>query len=157
MKTAGISEIKQEMQHLSAKEIAVLCLRLAKFKKENKELLNYLLFKSHDLQSYTENIKNVVEEEFKEVNKTNLYFAKKNLRRILRYLNKHIKYVADKQFEASLLIHFCKLVKASGIQLKKSTALQNLYAQQLKKIKAAISSLHEDLQYDMLKEFEILE
>jgi len=39
MKAASISELKQELQNISAKEITDICLRLARFKKENKELL----------------------------------------------------------------------------------------------------------------------
>ena len=132
-------------------------MRLARFKKENKELLGYLLFEAHDIEGYTNAVKSVMDESFKEVNTGNLYFAKKNLRRILRNSNKHIKYTGNKQTEAEILIHFCSLIKASGIPFKKSTALQNLYNQQLKKIQAAIITLHEDVQYDLLKEFRKLE
>ena len=157
MKTASISELKEELQNKSAKEIADLCLRLARFKKENKELLSYLLFEAHDVEGYTEATKAAMDEAFKEVNITNLYFAKKNLRRILRANNKHIKYTGSKLTEATVLIHFCSLLKTSGIKLQKSAALQKLYAQQLKKINAAIATLHEDIQYDLMKEVKQLE
>lgn len=157
MKAASISEIKQELQNLSAKEIAELCLRLARFKKENKELLSYLLFELNDEESYIASVKATMDELFTEVNKTNLYFAKKNLRKILRITNKHIKYTGNKQTEAILLIHFCEQIKKSGIAFKKSTALQNIYIQQIKKIKAAIATLHEDLQYDLMKEVKNIE
>jgi len=157
MKASSISEIKQELQNISPKEITELCLRLARFKKENKELLSYLLFEAKDTESYIINIKTEITELFKEVNRTNLYFAKKNLRKILRYINKHIKYISDKQSEATLLIHFCVELKATGINLKKSTQLLNLYTQQIKKINVAIQTLHEDLQYDMIKELKAIE
>src|SRR5260221_3900644 len=152
MKTASISELKQELQKLTAKEIATLCLRLARFKKENKELLGYLLFEAQDEESYVAAVKAAMEESFTEVNKSNLYFAKKNLRRILRNTNKNIKYSGNKQTEAILLIHYCSLLKASSIALQKSSVLQNIYNSQLKKIKAVITTMHEDLQYDLLKE-----
>jgi hypothetical protein len=152
MKTAGISEIKQELSNMPAKDVAALCLRLAKFKKDNKELLTYLLFESHNMEAYIENVKSNMEESFKAVNKSSMYFAKKSLRSILRQVNKQIKYMASKQGEAILLIHFCHLLKASGIRFQRNTALNNLYLQQLKKIKLAIASLHEDLQYDLMKE-----
>ena len=48
MKTASIQELKQELQATSQTKLLDLCLRLAKFKKENKELLTYLLFEAHD-------------------------------------------------------------------------------------------------------------
>ena len=54
MKTASISELKQELQYRSEKEIMELCLRLARFKKENKELLTYLLFEAQDEEAYLE-------------------------------------------------------------------------------------------------------
>lgn len=152
MKTASISELKQELQYRPEKEIMELCLRLARFKKENKELLTYLLFEANDEEAYTASVKEMLTEAFKEIYTTNLYFAKKNLRRILRQVNKNIKYSGNKQTEASLLIHYCGLLKASGINLNKSTMINNLYLQQIKKIKAAIASLHEDLQYDLLND-----
>ena len=156
MKTASVNELKQELVNTSQKELAELCLKLAKFKKENKELLTFLLFEAHDVAGYTSSVKAMMDEEFTEVDKTNLYYAKKNLRRILRTVSKHIKYTGSKQAEAELLINFCKLIKQSGIALGKSIALYNMYAQQLKKINAAIATMHEDLQYDLMKEVEKL-
>lgn len=151
MKTASISELKQELQHRNAKEMSELCLRLARFKKENKELLTYLLFESHDTEAYTAGVQEMITLLFKEVNTTHLYYAKKQLRSILRQANKHIKYTGSKQAEAVVLIHFCSLLKTSGIPYQKSTTLSNMYRQQVKKISAAVATLHEDLQYDLLK------
>ena len=44
MKAATIIELKQELNNTSPAIVSELCLRLARFKKENKELLTYLLF-----------------------------------------------------------------------------------------------------------------
>ncbi len=154
MKSASIQELKQQLQQASVKEITELCLKLARFKKDNKELLTYLLFEAGDAEAYTNTIKTFMNESFKEVNTVNLYFAKKNLRKILRQVNKYIKFTGNKQTEAEVLIHFCFLLKASGIPIQKSAALNNMYAQQVKKIKAAISVLHEDVQYDLNKQME---
>lgn len=156
MKTASVSELKQELNNNTAKELAELCLRLAKFKKENKELLTFLLFEAHDIENYVNSVKVQMNEDFTEVHKTNLYFAKKTLRRILRNTAKYIKYTGSKQAEVALLIHFCKLFKQSGIPLHKSTALYNIYTQQIKKLNVAIETLHEDLQYDYRKEADLL-
>ena len=62
----------------------------------------------------------------------------------------------SKQAEAELLLHFCLSLRRSGIAFHKSSALNNLYQVQVKKIKAAIASLHEDLQYDYLRKLEQL-
>jgi hypothetical protein len=49
------------------------------------------------------------------------------------------------------LLHFCKLVKDSGINIEKNPALKNLYQNQLKKIMKAMAGLHEDINYDLNK------
>ncbi len=157
MKTASINELKQELSTLSTKEVMELCLRLARFKKENKELLSYLLFESHDEQSYIENIKAFITEEFIGVTKSNLYLTKKSVRKILRTTNKFIKYTGSCIVEVELLIHFCSTFKNAGVPIYKSVALVNLYNSQLKKIKLVIADLHEDLQYDYQKNLEKLE
>lgn len=156
LKTATINEIKDELQSLSPSGVAALCLRLAKFKKENKELLTYLLFEAHDLNAYIESVKKEIDLLFADINNSNIYFAKKSIRKILRITNKHIRYTGSEQAETELLIYFCSKLKSSGIRIRTSTALTNLYNQQLKKIEKALAELHEDLQYDYLKTFEQL-
>ncbi len=151
MKTATISEIKQELQTLAPGRLLELCLRLTKYKKENKELLTYLLFEADDEQGYIISVKKIMDDDFADVPKANLYLTKKSLRKTLRITNKFIKYTASKQVEAELLIYFCLQLKKSGIPIHKSNALGNLYLQQLKKILAAMATLHEDLQHDFAK------
>ncbi len=152
MKAASINDIKQELTNLSPAKLLELCVRLAKYKKDNKELLNYLLFEENDEQAYINNVKTEMEEAFAGINQSNLYFAKKSLRKILRNTSKHIRYTASKQAEVELLLHFCKTLQQSTIPVKNSMALVNLYQFQLKKLAKLISTLHEDLQYDYLKE-----
>ena len=156
MKAVSLSEIKQELQSLSAKDITELCLRLARYRKENKELLAYLLFNAHDIEGYTNGIKEDIEEAFKDMNKTNLYLAKKSLRKILRQINKQTKFTLNRQTEAELRICFCSALQASGIAIYKNKALGNMYIQQIKKIKTALAGLHEDIQYDLMKQVETL-
>ena len=152
MKAASVHEIKQALLSNSSKELAELCLRLAKFKKENKELLTYLLFEAHNDEAYIAEVNQQISEEFDEIDPgQNLYFVKKTLRKILRIASKHIRYTGSKQAEVAILLHYSLTLKKSGIPFMKSTALANLYKQQIKKIHAAISTLHEDLQYDYLQ------
>jgi hypothetical protein len=40
METASISEIKKELKTLTPQQLQDICIRLAKYKKENKELLS---------------------------------------------------------------------------------------------------------------------
>lgn len=152
MKAASVKDIKTELEHQSQAKLLSLCLKLTKFKKENKELLTYLLFEADNENAYIDSVKNEIDEAFLELNTKNLYIAKKNIRKILRITNRYIKYSGLKPTEATLLMHVCRKIKVSGLALQKSTALTNLYASQIKKIKAAIDTMHEDLQYDYQKE-----
>jgi hypothetical protein len=157
MKTATVHEIKQELLARPDKMLVDLCLRLSKFKKENKELLTYLLFEAHNEEGYIEEVKIAINEVFAELDATtNLYFAKKTIRKILRIANKHIRYTGSKQAEVAILLHFVTALQQHGIPFKKSTALNNLYQQQIKKIKTVLATLHEDLQYDYLRELDAL-
>lgn len=147
-RAATVHEIKQQLLQEPPMKLVEICLRLAKFKKENKELLTYLLFEADDEPAYIENIKKDVKQLFSAVNTTSLYFAKKTIRKILRIVNKHIRYIGNPQAETELLLFFCSVLKESGLQIEQNTALKNLYNGQLKKIGQAINKLHEDLQYD---------
>lgn len=151
MKPASVNEIKEELSHLSQKELLAFCMRLIKFKKDNKELMNYLLFQSNNQELYLQQVKEEICELFKGINSTNLYFAKKSLRKILRITNKYIKHTSSGQIEIELLVHYCITLQSSGIPFERSTALNNLYQAQVKKIEKALSTLHEDLQYDYSK------
>lgn len=156
MKAASIQEVKKELSELNKTELLNLCLRLAKYKKDNKELLGFILFNAHDIDGYIQEVNDEIAEMFKEVNSSHVFFAKKTLRKILRFANKHIKYAANKQVEVEILLHYCKQFKKQGSYVFKSTALANLYAAQLKKIAKAIDGLHEDLQFEYLRMLEIL-
>ncbi len=148
MKTASVAELKKEMADLSPKVLKELCLRLVKYKKENKELLTYLLFSAGDEEGYIREIKEEMDEAFSEINSANLYWAKKTIRKILRLATKYIKYSGNKQTEVEVLLYFCQKMLESGIKFKSSTTLLNLYERQLNKINKALASLHVDLQYD---------
>lgn len=152
MKTVSVNEIKKDLENRDFKELLEYCLRLAKFKKENKELLAFLLFDSDDISGYIENIKQETDEQFRLINKSNIYFIKKSVRKILRNVNKHVRFSLSKQVEAELLIHFCNCLIKYSIPIKKSRQLLNLYESQLKKTGQVLSALHPDLQYDLRRQ-----
>jgi hypothetical protein len=156
MKASTLNEIKLELNESSHTRLTELCLRLAKYKKDNKEMLTYLLYHSHDEQAYFEEIKKEINAAFTEINMSNNYYIKKGLRKILRNLNKNIRYSGNPQTETELLIHYCAKIRSSGIKTEATIALQNLYLAQMKRISKAVSKLHEDLQYDYSKEIEFL-
>ncbi len=157
MKVSSISELKKELQELPQKQLVELCLSLAKYKKDNKEFLDYLLFQAHDKQSFITAVKTEIDDHFEELKtQANLYYVKKSLRKLLRIITKYCKYIGDKAAAAELHIYFCMKLKDSRIPYHKSQLLVNMYEQQLKKINSLISSLHDDLQQDYLNELEKL-
>ncbi|WNH10442.1 hypothetical protein [Thalassobellus suaedae] len=156
MKAVSVVTIKKELQHLSSNELMELCLRLSRFKKENKELLTYLLFESADEDGYIQTVKAYMDEEFELINRDSYFYIRKSVRKILRNVKKYIRYSLKKETEVELLLYFCQKLKYFEPSIKRSTQLQNMYHRQLVLSKKIIASLHEDLQYDynvMLEDF----
>jgi len=156
MKAASSSEIKQELKQRTPTELVELCLRLARFKKENKEFLTYLLFEADDREAYINSVKSSIDEGFSEINKASIYYAKKSLRKILRIANKFIRYSGDPVVQTEVLLHYAQHLNSLDLKWRHSTQLMNLYKGVLKKIELAVGSLHEDLQYDYLRHYQKL-
>ncbi len=156
MKASSVSTLKKELGTLPAGDVLEICMKLVKYKKENKELLSYLLFDANNEPEYIRSIKNEIDLQFTEINLSHLYFAKKSIRKILKTTNKYIRYSGHKQTEVELLIHFCTKLKVSGIPVRSSNSLSNLYENQVRKIRLTIGALHEDLQHDYLQEITAL-
>lgn len=148
MKSASLADIRKELKSLSREEVIALCEKLAKYKKDNKEYLNYLLFDSIDEDSYAQCIKHDVAEAFNATNTSGFYLAKKSIRRALRIANKYIKYSDSKETEVDVLIFFCEEMNSLEMNWKRSRVLVNLYNRQLAKIEKLYSELHEDLQFE---------
>ena len=148
MRAVTVREINQELTYRTPKELRDLCLRLARFKKENKELLTYLLFESSDEQSYIESVKREIDDQFAHINRKSYYLMKKSVRKILSTTRKYIRYSLKKQTEVELLIYFCTKLKALSPSIKKSPGLLSLYNRQIDGIIVKVSLLHEDLRHD---------
>ena len=152
MKAATVNELKKELETRNQAQLLSFCLRLAKFKKENKELLTFLLFEAGDIPAYIENVKQETTGLFSEINPSNIYYIKKSVRKILRHVNKHIRFAGSKQAEAEMLIHFCNCIINFSIPLHKSKPLLKIYETQIEKINMSLATLHPDLQYDLKKQ-----
>jgi len=148
MYTASLNEIKKELTVLDAGQLQQLCVRLARYKIENKELLSYLLFNAENESGFIGEVKSDIDDQLVAMNNANLYWAKKTIRKTLKTLNKFVRYSGNKETEVELRLYFCRKMKETGIPFRQSTALENLYEGQLKKIEKALNALHEDLQYD---------
>lgn len=152
MKAASVTELKKELQHLSQAEIIAVCMRLARYKKENKELLTYLLQEAGDEEAYIQSIKELLDSEFSLVNPSNAYQAKKTLRRIIRINSRYIKYSGIKETEAELILYFCKKMKELPVYRQHRAAFAVIYDRQLARLQKVVATLHEDLQFDYSSE-----
>lgn len=157
MNTASLKELKEELKHRKPAELVELCARLARFKKENKELLGYLLFEADDERQYIVNVKASIDEGFSGISKdAGFYIIKKMVRKVLRLTNKYIRYSGKNTTAVELLLHFCEVFRNSGISIGKSLQLQKIYEAQLAKIARTINDLHEDLRFDYGRKWEEL-
>jgi len=156
MKAATVREIKKELSYRSPSELVDLCLRLSKFKKENKELLTYLLYESSNEEAFIEGAKGEMVEQFEQINTSSYFYIKKSVRKILRRTKTYIRYSKKKETEVELLIFFCVTLKNMEPSMKNNVSLYNIYLRQIESVKKAISTLHEDLQYDYDVEMEQL-
>ena len=157
MKIASLKEIKNELKHASQDEIIEYCLRLIKYKKDNKELLTYLLFEADNDDLYIADIKEETDLAFLEINRINMWIAKKNVRKILSKLKKNIRYAQKKEIEIELLLHFCNRLYELGSVLDRNKVLQNTLDTQIRIIQKAILTLHPDLQQDYQEALEKFE
>lgn len=148
MKAATVKELKTELSERSHQDLLALCLRLSRFKKENKELLTYLLFESDDEEAFIESIKKEIYLQFTLINTKTYYFIKKSVRKILRTIKKFVRYSQKTETEVELLLYFCTKLKNFEPTYKKNKILTNMYNRETALIKKNIKLLHEDLQYD---------
>ncbi|SDW80379.1 hypothetical protein SAMN05444411_102209 [Lutibacter oricola] len=148
MKTATVKELKTELNYSSQAELIELCLQLSKFKKENKELLTYLLFEKSNEEGFIEDVKIEVDVLFTEINTNSYFYIKKSVRKILRLIKKYIRYSKKKETEIELLLYFCKKLSEFKPSVRKNSVLLGILQREVISVKKKIKVVHEDLQYD---------
>jgi len=156
MQTASVTTVKKELKHLPKEDLESLCLKLTKFKKENKEYISYLLFESEFESEFIESVKNEVSILFQEINPDSYFYMKKTIRKILRLIKKYIRFSKIKSTEVELLIHFCKEMNQVRPTIKRNAVLTNMYDRQVEIIGKTIDKLHDDLQFDYREDLEML-
>jgi hypothetical protein len=156
MKAASIKELRTELNIYTHKELVDLCLNMAKFKKESKEFLTYLLFEASNEEAFIRAVKSEIDEGFAELKGKYFYAKKKGIRKILRRIKQYIRFSKKKATEVELLLHFCTAMKEMSPSYKRHQLLQNIYDKQLEMAIKATTKLHEDLQFDYEEEIEEL-
>ncbi len=140
---------------MSSLQIADLCIRLARYKKENKELLAYLLFEADNEQAFIEKIKAEAGFMFSQLPSQN-YMAAKYIRKILRLIGKYVKFIGSKEAEIELLLNFCYNYVQYTDRRISYKPLRLILIRQVQKIKILITKLHEDLQFDYIQDYNLM-
>lgn len=149
----SLSDIKKELKTKTSEELLEYCLYLAKYKKDSKEYLGYLLFDQDDNHLYLRTVLASIDEQFEEIkSQKHWYLIKKSWRKILRNISKCAKFSKNKELEIQMIIHFVRQAQASGVPYYAFNALAQIIDMQFKKIRTIIPQLHEDLQHDYTKE-----
>lgn len=156
MKTASVRELKSELSNCTQEELIDIVLKLSKHKKENKELLTYLIYDSSDEEQYIQDVCEEMTTLFQTVNSSSYYLMKKSVRKVLRFCKKQIRFSKIKTTEIEVLLHFCYELRQLKPSYRNNVVLVNLHNKQVELIEKAIGSLHEDLQYDYRLELEQL-
>ncbi len=157
MQAVGITQIKKELEHLSNAELKALCLAVAKYKKDNKEFVGFQLFNASNVEAFVVDAKTEVSQLMDECNGYNYGVVKKKLPKIIRLITKYGKYMNNKPGYADMLLHFCEEYNMLNASCKQYPVIENIYLRQIKKIRTLVATLHEDLQYDYIRQLEKLE
>ncbi len=143
-----LKDIRSQLNDASQKELVEFVLRLTKHKKENKELLTYLLeFKDSD-EAYISMVQNEIKSTFESLNKSSHYVLVKGLRKLLRITKKYIRYAQSKKIEVECLLYFCSCLQTLPTRQLNTKAIEGLLEKQLEQVEKSLAKLHEDVQFD---------
>lgn len=156
MPTTSLSDIKKEIKHLNSNELNELCLRLGRFKNENKALITYELFYKGDEISFIEDIKEELLEYLAVINTDSYFYMKKTIRKVLKQIRLFARLSREKTTELELLIFFCEELNKLEPSIHKNKLLSNLYRRQVISIEKKLTGVHEDLQFDYMQQLQPL-
>ncbi|MBX2815032.1 MAG: hypothetical protein KTR24_03510 [Saprospiraceae bacterium] len=149
MQTASSKDIRAALKDASRQDCQDLLLRLARFKKENKELLTYLLFEQDAEDRYIRSIcEDVIDTGFEGLNRKNYYWIRKGVRKTLKSAKKYIRYSGRKETEIEILLHFLDRLSSLKPGFRRNQALLNIFERQSLLVRKRIEAVHPDLQYD---------
>ncbi|MFZ6052133.1 hypothetical protein [Halocola ammonii] len=153
MKPESLTILKKELKKCSPEETQEIVLRLARAKKENKELLTYLLSYAEDAAEYADDMQEHLDLAFEDLSHRP-YFAAKTLRKVLREITKFKRFTKSDRYMVQLLLHFCeRTVDHFGSSLRHQPT-QGIIFRTMLKIRKALDKMHEDLQADFRPHFE---
>lgn len=148
MQAARLPDLKKELKQLSDTQLLDVCIRLTKYKKENKELLTYLLFESHNEELYISRLKEEIDDMLEDMVVRSIRDSRKGIRKILKFIDRWVKFSLKKPTEVEIRLHFCKQIQKKKFPIRQNFYWSYVYRTQLNKIERIVPKLHEDLQFD---------
>jgi hypothetical protein len=143
----SLASLKKELSGLERADLISICARLARHKKENKELLAYLLLDADDPILYAEKIKPLLDEPFDAPFYSSWAFAKR-LRKSLRIIAKYQRFTGSARGEAELLIYFLQKFQSDWRHQLHHATIQKIVFRSFDKIEKLIYKVDEDYRFD---------
>jgi hypothetical protein len=148
MNVLSISEVKKNLKHLTDDELCVIMIKLAKFKKVNKEYLSFLLLNESNESLYVEEVKEHLTELLENVNQNSIQYAKKTLRKVLRVLRQCSDFSEKDVTQLDLSVFFCNELNKLQKSIRNHSIVQGMYNREITKIDKIMKGMHEDLVAD---------
>ena len=152
MDSLQLRDIRAHLKETGNEELIEIIIRLVKYKKENKELITFLLEYSDSEDLYIKILQDEIKESFNQLNLRNFYIVKKGVRKILRIAKRYIRYSQSKTVEIEVLMYFCKCIKTLPEHYFWNNSMIAILHKQYDLIEKRISMLHEDLAFDYTAE-----
>jgi hypothetical protein len=151
----SLASLKKELSSLERSELINICTRLARHKKENKELLAYLLLDADDPLHYAEKTKPLLDEPFDVPYHSAWAFAKR-LRKTLRLIAKYQRFTGSVRGEVELLIYFLQKFQGNLLHELKYQAIQKIVFRCMQKLEVLIHKVDEDYRSDYTEPLQCL-
>jgi hypothetical protein len=151
MRPASLAQIKTELKGKSREELLELCVKLAKFKVLNKEYLTYLIFEEEQETEFVLLVKETMQDMLGTMNTDSLFYMKKTIRKVLRYVKKCIAFSKKPPTEVELLLSFLEAIQNVEPSIFRSRVLKNMYYRQKEMMQKKLQKLHPDMAYDFQK------
>ncbi len=142
-----LSDLKKELSELSKPDLIKLCLRVAKLKRENKELLAYLIFDADDPLFYAQKLKPELVDIFT-LPFQHPYYLTKSIRKSLRIVSKYYRFTSNKQGETELLLYLVEQFHEHWRAEFKYQALAKVIFRCLDKAQSNLKRIDEDYRAD---------
>lgn len=156
MELADARTIKAEIKERSHEELVELCMRLSRFKKENKALITYELFLKDDEWAFCQETKEQITEDLSAITNKQVFWLKKSVRKVLKEVSLLLRFTKEPRIEIELLTHFALELNRIVPEVHRSRILKNLYVRQVNRIQKIQQKLPEDLRLDYQADLDAL-